>query len=566
MTPARTGLREGVRAATEETWMAECQGRPPVQVLGTRGMVSSMHPTASQIGADILKAGGNAVDAGVAVGAAISVLSPDWAGPAGDSAWLLYLRDSGTYRYLDGYTTCPAAISPERIAAHFDLDQRTDRRAYEEEPPEQRHVGMITGMVPGTPAAWCELAQRHGTMPLPALVEPAIDLAERGFPVNRYLAVAVKANRAKLHRFSSSRAVWFDAGGTEVGEAAVLRQPELADTLRRLAAGGQDGFYKGETAAAIVEHAQRQGGVVTLEDLGAYRAVWREVLRGTYRGRDIVVTSPPTAGVHVLQALNILEGYPFAELPFHGTQSVHLMIEALKLALADRRAVGGDPDFLPMNTASLADKVYAAELRSRIDEKRATPRGTAQFAAPSTTHFAVVDGKGNMVSATQTLGSRFGCGDTVPGTGLLMNDRTWWMFLGPGANQVAPGHRANIGHAATMVAEGGVPVATLGSPGGFGIVQYMVQVVSHMIDSGLDIQRAIEAPRFKIEHLRGRVGFERRFDAAMRSALADMGHEVFEFPEWSDRVGGVEGVSVDPATGVMLGGYDPRRNSLAVGL
>lgn len=559
---ADSGMRDAINAA----WLAECQARPPVQVWGTRGMVSSMHPAASQIGADILRRGGNAVDAAVAVGAAIAVLSPDWAGPAGDSAWLVYLKSSNEYRYLDGYSTGPAAISPQRISQHFGLDARVHRREHEEEPPESRHVGMITGMVPGTPAAWCELAQCHAALPLEALLEPAIDLAQRGFPVNQYLAHAVKAHRAKLERFATTRGVWFDAQGTEVAEGALLRQPELGDTLRRIAQGGRDGFYRGDTAAAIVRHSERYGGVMTFEDLAAYRCVWRDVLRGSYRSKDIIVTAPPTAGVHVLQALNILEGYALPQMPYHGVQALHLTIEALKLALGDRRGAGGDPDFMAMDTGRLADKAYAAELRARIDERRATPRGAADFTASSTTHFAVVDAMGNLVSATQTIGSRFGCGDTVAGTGLLMNDRTWWMSLAAGPNQVAPLHRANIGHAATIVARDGVPVAALGSPGGFGIVQYMVQIVSHMVDHGLDIQRAIEAARFKIEHLRGRVGFERRMDAATRAALSRMGHELFEFPEWSDRVGGVEGVAMDPTTGIMLGGYDPRRNSMAVGL
>jgi gamma-glutamyltranspeptidase/glutathione hydrolase len=553
------------RAATEAAWLAECQGRPPVQVWGTRGMVSAMHPAASQIGADILRAGGNAVDAAVAVGAAMSVLSPDWAGPAGDSAWLAYLKAPNQYFYLDGYSTCPAAITPERIAADFGLAADKHRRDYEEEPPGSRHVGMITAMTPGTPAAWCELAKRHAKLPFKALLEPAIDLAQRGFPVNRYLADAVTANRAKLKPYESTRAVWFVDKESLVGEGALLKQTDLAETLRRIARDGHAGFYAGETGAAIARHNERHGGVMTTEDLAAYRCVWRDVLRGTYRGRDIVVTAPPTAGVHVLQALNILEGYAMPRMPFHGAQTLHYTLEALKLALADRRGAGGDPDFLAMDTARLSSKTYAAELRALIDERRATPRGAADFTAASTTHFAVADAMGNMVSATQTIGSRFGCGDTIEGTGLLMNDRTWWMSLAPGPNQVAPLHRANIGHAATIVAENGVPVAALGSPGGFGIVQYMVQVVSHMVDHGLDLQRAIEAARFKIEHLRGRVGFERRMDAATRATLSGMGHELFEFPAWSDRVGGVEGVAVDPATGVMLGGYDPRRNSMATG-
>jgi gamma-glutamyltranspeptidase / glutathione hydrolase len=555
----------GSRAATEAAWLAECQGRPPVQVWGTRGMVSSMHPAASQIGVEILRAGGNAVDAAVAVGAAMSVLSTDWAGPAGDSAWLVYLKATNQYLYLDGYSTCPAVITPERIAAHFGLAADKHRRDYEEEPPEARHVGMITGMVPGTPAAWCELASRYATLPLPALLEPAVDLAQRGFPVNQYLAAAVKANRAKLHRFAASRAVWFQTDGNEIGEGAVLKQPDLAETLRSIARGGHDAFYCGDIAQAIAKHSERNGGAMTTADLAAYRSVWREVLRGSYRGKDIIVTAPPTAGVHVLQALNILERYPIDRMPFHGVQALHLMIEALKLALADRRGAGGDPDFLAMDTQRLADKTYAAELRLRIDEQRATPRGAADYTASSTTHFAVADAMGNMVSATQTIGSRFGCGDTVEGTGMLMNDRTWWMSLGRGPNQVAPFHRANIGHAPTIIARGGTPFAALGSPGGFGIVQYLVQVVSHMVDHGLDIQRAIEAPRFKIEDLQGRVGFERRMSLQTLSALRDMGHAVIEYPEWTDAVGGVEGVELLEDSRSMLGGYDPRRNSMAVG-
>lgn len=558
-------MNDSRQAATDAAWLAECDGRPPVQVWGTRGMVSSMHPAASQAGADILRSGGNAVDAAIAVGAAISVLSPDWAGPAGDSAWLLYLAPTKEYRYLDGYSTCPAAISPQRLAAHFKLDAKAHGEAFREEPPGERDAGIITSMIPGTPAAWCEL-QRHARLPFEALLEPAIELAQRGFPVNHYLATALHGHRTRLASFESSRALFFKADGTLRGEGQLLRQPELAETLQRLAQGGRESFYGGETARCIVDHSRRHGGVITPEDLEGYRCVWREVLRGSYRGKDVIVTAPPTAGVHVIEALNILEGYALRELPYHGAQSLHLMIEALKLALADRRSIGGDPDFMRMDTARFIDKAYAGELRARIDEHGAAARGATDMSAASTTHFVVADADGNMVSATQTIGSRFGCAETVAGTGLLMNDRTWWMSLGAGPNQVAPGHRANIGHAATLLADDGVPFAALGSPGGFGIVQYMVQVVSHMIDYGLDIQRAIEAARFKIENLNGRVGVECRVSASVRQALAAMGHEVFEFPAWSDRVGGVEGVAVDPATSVMLGGYDPRRNSMAVGL
>lgn len=188
------------------------------------------------------------------------------------------------------------------------------------------------------------------------------------------------------------------------------------------------------------------------------------------------------------------------------------------------------------------------------------------FAGSSTTHFVVADGAGNIVNATQTIGSGFGCGEVVEGTGMFMNDRTWWMALAGSPNTVAPGHRANIGHAPTMLAAGGRPYAALGSPGGLGIVQYVIQTIVNMVDYGLDVQSAIEAPRFKLEDLAGRVGIEKRVSAAVRRELAELGHEVVDYPEWTDRVGGVEGVFVDADTGNMLGGYDPRRNSLAAGL
>lgn len=563
MTAAAT---KKTQAVIDAAWLTECDGRPPVQIWGTRGMASSMHPVASQVGADVLRRGGNAIDAAVALGAAISVLSPDWAAPAGDSAWLLYHAESCQYAYLDGYSTCPAAISPQRIAQHFGLDVLADPRVFQEEPPEQRHLGMITAMVPGTPAAWVELAQRYGRLRFEELLDPAIEIAATGFPVNHYLAAALQAYRTKLAPHAATRRIFFKDDRAVLGEGERLRQPELAETLRRLARGGRDAFYDGETAACIIKHSGRHGGVITREDLRRYRCVWRDVVRGTYRGNDVIVTAPPTAGAHVIQALNILEGYALREMPYHGEQALHLTIEALKLALADRRSAGGDPDFLDMDVARLADKGYADALRLSIDARGATPRGVKESSASATTHFVVADAKGNLVSATQTIGSRFGCADMVEGTGLLMNDRTWWMSLAAGANQVAPFHRANIGHAPTILAQSGVPHATLGSPGGFGIVQYMVQVVSHMIDYGLDIQRAIEAPRFKIEDLRGRVGIERRVSSTTRQALTAMGHEVFEFPAWSDRVGGVEGVAVDPLTRHLLGGYDPRRNSMAVGL
>jgi len=553
-------------ASTRATVEAESGGRPVVQVWGTRGMASSMHPLASEAALDALRAGGNAVDAAVALAATISVTSPDWAGPAGDSAWLVYLAGTREFHYLDGYSTCPAATSAERLRQHFALDRSRDARAFAEEPPDCRHVGVVTSMVPGTPAAWVALASRFGRLGIDRVLQMAVHVAEHGFPVNEYLGLALETYARKIGPFASTRRVFCDGDGAVLRQGARLRQPDLAGVLRAIGERGHDGFYAGSTADRIVEHCRAHGGSITHEDLARYRVAWRNVVSGSYRGTGVVVTAPPTAGVHVLQALSILESFDLAELPYHGPKSLHLLIEALKLALADRRALGGDPDHVSMDVGRLLSADHLAALRARIDPERAATTGLDVFPGSSTTHLCVRDEAGNMVSATQSIGAAFGCAETVAGTGLLMNDRTWWMSLDDGPNGVAPLRRANIGHAPTMLLRDGVPFATLGSPGGFGIVQYVVQVAVNMLDYGLDIQRAIEAPRFRIEDLRGTVAIESRIDAATRGALAALGHGVVDLPAWTDRVGGVEGIVVDPGTGSMQGGYDPRRNSLAAGL
>lgn len=552
--------------AAAETLRVENGGRPPVQVWGSCGMASSMHPMATDAAVQILRQGGNAVDAAIALGAAISVTSHDWSGIAGDSAWLGYWAATGEYFYLDGYATCPRACTAETLQHHFNLDSAKDRHAFQEEPPECRNTGVITAMIPGTPAAWDELAQRFGSLPFAQLCAPAIALAERGFPINRFFAQQLAGASAKLLPYGSSRRIMCRADGSLVGEGATLRQPDLAATLRRLAERGRAGFYEGETAQLIVDYCRRHGGLLTAEDLTHYKPVWRDVLRGSYRDSEVIVTSPPTAGVHVIQALNILEGFDLSALEYHSAESLHLLIESVKLALADRRSIGGDPDFLPMDLKRLTSKREAEQLRKSVQRERARSLSAHEFSGSSTTHFVVADRAGNIVHATQTLGSIFGCGEVVEGTGMFMNNRTWWMALAGSPNTVAPGRRANIGHAPTMLGKAGRPYAALGAPGGFGIVQFVAQTVVNMLDYGLDIQSAIEAPRFRVENLAGRVGIEKRISTPVRKKLADMGHKVFDYEEWADRAGAVEGVFIDSRTGNMLGGYDPRRNSSAAGL
>jgi len=558
-------MRAPLRADTGATVEAELGNRPVVQVWGARGMATSMHPLASDAAVQVLRQGGNAVDAAIALGAVISVTSHDWAGMAGDSAWLSYNAQGGEFHYLDGYSTCPALARPERIREHFGLDRNRNGRAFQEEPLDARHTGVVTGMVPGTPAAWVELSKRFGSMPFERLLEPAIDLARRGFPINEYFAGALDSNARKGCRFRSSVRIVCDDSGTVLREGATLKQPDLADTLDRLARHGHDGFYDGTTADMIVQHCRREGATIRHADLQEYRAKWRNVVAGTYRGFGVVVTAPPTAGLHVIQALNLLERFDLGRLPYHGAASLHLLIEAVRLALRSRREIGGDPDQRAIDVASFASKAYANMHRDAIDIEHAGGGPTEALPGNATTHFCVVDAARNVVTATQTVGSAFGCGEVIDGTGMFLNDRTWWMALDGGPNVIAPSRRANIGHAPTVVMDGNRPLVALGSPGGFGIVQYVVQVLVNMLDYGIDLQRAIEVPRFRIEDLKGIVGIEQRAPAETRRALSMMGHDIVDYPAWTDRVGGVEGVYIHPTENVLLGGYDPRRNSLAAG-
>lgn len=530
-------------------------------------MVSAMHPDAAQAGLDILRAGGNAVDAAIAVGATIAVTNHDWSGLAGDSAWLIHWAQTRETIHLDGYSTCARNISAEALARHFEINPSGNSAALAEEPHNIRHTGIVTAMAPGTPAAWAEALRRYGSLPMRQLAARAIDLAAGGVPVSRYFARCLATHRDKVERFPASRAIFFKPDGEPLGEGETLVQRDLAGVLDRYAESPEQEFATGETAKLIAAAARAGGAALDAEDLAAYRPVWREPVEGRYRGRRVVVSPPPTAGIHVLQALAILEHFTLGALPYHSAQALHYQIEAVRAALVDRRRYAGDPDYAPIDIAALLDPARARAAAKEIAPDRICVFGDATPSlAASTTHFVVVDEAGNAVSATQTIGGDFGCGEVVKGTGLLMNDRTWWMSLREGPNAVAPGKRANIGHApAIAFAEDGAPWITLGSPGGFGIVQYVVQVLVDVMDYGIDLQSAIEAPRFRVMDLGGTVACETRFDAETLGALETIGHRVQRLAGWTDRVGGVEGVMRELATGNLLGGYDPRRNSLAAG-
>ncbi len=552
--------------STSRVFVQETQGRPAVQIWGRRAMASSAHPEATHAALDVLRAGGNAVDAAIALASTIAVTNHNLAGIAGDSAWLIYWATTGELRHLDGYSTCPKAMTPEVLMRHFDLDPVRDAAAFREEPANRRDAGLVTSTVPGTPAAWYEAWQRYGSKPFDGLLERAVGLARDGLPVIRYQAGSLRASRDMLARYPASRRIFFGSEDEILGEGDTLVQEDLAATLSRYAADPENEFYRGETAHAIVAWGRDAGAVATLDDFDGYTPVWRPALESSYRGHRVVAAGPPAAGIHVLQALNILETFALSDLEYHSPQSLHLLIEATKLALADRRGLAGDPDFVTLDVEALLDKGYAARRAAMIEPERAVPAKVGACSTENaTTHFVVRDTAGNVVSATQSIGGDFGAGEVVDGTGLVMNDRTWWMALADSPNMVAPLHRANIGHAPTIVFAGGEPWIALGSPGGFGIVQYVLQVLVNVIDYGFDIQSAIEAPRFRIEDLDRTISLESRIADETLDTLRRWGYDVTAFRPWTDCVGGVEAVAMDSRTGNILGGHDPRRNSLAAG-
>ena len=520
LSPTSSG-EEGAGAQTLpqlalDTYKQEQAGRPEVEVRGREAMVVCSHPLAAQAGARILMAEGNAVDAAVAVGVAL-VTEPRSCGLGGDTVMLIYWVQTGEFFALDGYSKVPAHPGlREMLAARADVKDNPE--ALKEEPRHPRRVrsaGILTAMVPGTTAAWTRAMERFGTKTLKEVFAPGIEYAENGFAVDSYFSYGLELDLANFDMLQYPFvAQTFYPGGKPLRAGDLLLQKDLAATLRTIAEGGFNVFYKGEIARKIARYAQDHGGVITEEDLANYDVAWRQPARTTYRGYEVIVAPPPTAGIHLQQQLSIVENYDLAKMGYHSADQLHVMIEACKLAGADRRGLAGDPDFVPMPRRGLLSKQYAAARKDLIKMRRARvpkydPGEAEAYESQDTTHFVVRDRWGNMVSCTTTRGNALGCKEVIEGTGIFLVDRTWFMALGPPSpNRIAPNRRANIGHAPTMIFKEGKPVMAIGSPGGDGIRQTVFQAIVHVIDFGFNIQRAIEAPRFTCSPLENRVSID----------------------------------------------------------
>ncbi|WP_138437601.1 gamma-glutamyltransferase [Marinobacter shengliensis] len=533
----------------------------PVQA--TQGMVATSHTLASEVALQVLKGGGNAMDAAVAAGFALAVTQPR-SGNIGGGGFLLYAPgDGGAPEAIDYRETAPAGATETMFqdSGGNVISQRS------------RFSHQAAG-VPGTVAGLALALERHGTLSLKEALAPAIRLAQDGFVVPYRFTEGLEQARERLQRWPATTATFYKEDGSAPQPGEIFRQPDLADTLKRIAEHGPAGFYQGKTAQLIVDEMQRHDGLITLDDLKAYRPAIRQPVHGKYRGYDIYSMSPPSSGgTHIIQILNILEGFPISDMGHNSAATIHHMAEAMKLAYADRAEYLGDTDFVDVPLNGLTSKAYAAELRKGINPKKARPASDikpgqpAAFESPETTHFSVVDRWGNAVSNTYTINFSYGSGITVAGAGFLLNNEmddfsakpgepNAYGLIGGEANKIEPGKRMLSSMSPTVVRKDNRNVLVTGSPGGSRIITTTLQVLMNVIDHNMNIQTAVAAPRIHHQWLPDEIRMEQGISPDTIRLLEAKGHEVTT----SAAMGAIQSIMIGD-DGTLYGGADPRRST-----
>ncbi|HKW74926.1 MAG TPA: gamma-glutamyltransferase [Terriglobales bacterium] len=556
--------------------VAAADGLRPVHA--NKAIVASVHPEASRVGAEIMRRGGNAVDAAVATGFALAVVHPE-AGNIGGGGFMLVRMASGEVHFLDYREKAPKAATRDMY-----LDAQGNVI------PNASLVGYRAIGVPGSVAGLVYAEKHWGTLPLSAVMEPAIRLARDG--VRLTYDEAQSMHEKELAQFAESKHI-FQRDGNYYQPGDLFRQPELARTLERIAANPDD-FYQGAMARELAQEIQRGGGLITAEDLASYEVKERQPIQGTYRGYQILSAPPPSSGgITLVESLNILEGYDLGKLGSRSADSMHLTVEAFRRAFYDRAEFLGDPDFNQLPVAQLIDKKYAAAWRESIDPMHASDskalrrpagfgdldrRAKAQAAfvgseSHNTTHYSVVDPQGNAVAVTTTLNESFGSAVTAGKLGFLLNDEMDDFTSKPGvpntygliqsaANSIAPGKRPLSAMAPTIVTKDGKLFLVLGSPGGPRIITTVANIVMGVVDYGLDIEQAVNAPRFHHQWEPDQIDVE---DVGISpdtlKLLEARGHKIKQENYWSDG----ECIAVDPRTGELLGASDGRNGGKAVG-
>ncbi len=534
---------------------------------GERGIVASVHPLATQAGIDAMKAGGNAIDAAVAVALTLGVVDGHNSG-LGGGCFLLIRRANGEIVALDGREMAPAAASRDMYLRDGKGDTNLSQ------------TGALASAVPGALAVYAQAVAQYGRRSLAELILPAAKIAEDGFPIDFVYARKLAATADKLRLFASPKTIFFKADGSVLSDGEVLKQTDLAKSYRAIAEHGADWFYRGAYAQTVGAWMKAHGGLITAEDFENYVVRPREAFSTGYRGYEIVGLPPPSSGgVHVAEILNILENFDLKSATAPGARH-HLIAEAMKLAFADRAFWLGDPDFVKV-PRGLVDKSYARDLSKRIDPSRTTPvpahsvppDAETRLFEKHTTHFSTADADGNWVACTATINTSFGSKVIVPGTGIFLNNEMDDFSIEPGvpnafklvgaeANAVAPRKRPLSSMSPTLVLKDGQPILSLGAAGGPTIISQTVLNLIAVIDLGLPLDEALAQPRIHQQWVPDQLRIEKALPAATRAALQKAGHELTE----DTTFGASQAVGRGPGGKGFVGASDPRTSGKAGGL
>jgi gamma-glutamyltranspeptidase/glutathione hydrolase len=529
-------------------------------IMGRNGMVCSNNPLASQVGMRILQQGGNAIDAAVAVASAVTLFEPAWSNPGGMGFMLVYLAETKELKALNYTGKAPYAAKQEM---------------YTKENIGVSHAaeGPMAPLAPGSFGGWAEALKEHGTMSLAQVLQPTIEYAEQGIPISyfftdRYYDVAksmsIYPNWAKI----------FYPNGRLLKPEEVYDRKDLAATFRKITdaeeksrflgrkkaiQAGRDVLYKGEIAKTIAKYYKENGGIIAEKDLAEYEAVWVKPISTTYRGYEVYTIPPNSSGITFLEELNIMEGFDVKALGHNTPEYIHLLTEAIKLGRADRVRYIADPDFVRIPVEGLLSKKYAEKQRARIDPNKAsqyTPGAPEEY--KGTTQITVADKYGNLVSLTQTGGYE---NEIIADTGITLYGMRWFDLDPKSVNRIEPGKRPRFNMSPSIVFKDGKPFMAFGTPGGESIWQHMPQMLINIIDFGMNIQEAIEAPRF-YSQLPMTLQLEKRIPAAVQKALEAKGHKIILAEEWS--LGAMNGIIINQENHFYMGGADPRREGYVV--
>ena len=532
------------------------------------GMVVTGQPLATQAGVEVLKKGGNAIDAAVTIGFVMAVTLPRAGNIGGGGFMLVNSADDSEVVAIDYREKAPAKAYRDMF---LDKDGNADSQL-------SRYSHLASG-VPGTVAGLVYALEKYGTISLEEALAPAIKYAEEGYILNEEHVKDIKSREKMLKSFPATEKVFFKEDGSfyEVGDLFV--QPDLAKTLKAIAKEGAKAFYEGETADLIVKQMEENGGLITKEDLANYQPSIRKPVHGTYRGYDIFSMCPPSSGgTHIVQILNILEGFDIGYMGHNSAETIHLMAEAMARAYADRAEYLGDTDFIEVPMKGLTSKAYAEKLRSQIhryeasDSSKIRAGNAPGYESDETTHFSIVDKYGNAVANTYTINFSFGSGIVVEGAGFLLNNEmddfsakpgvpNAYGLVGGDANAVEPNKRMLSSMSPTIVTKDGNVFLVTGSPGGSRIITTTLQVIMNVVDHKMNIQEAVNAPKIHHQWLPDEIRIEKGISLDTIKLLTEKGHHV----SLKGPMGAASSVMVDQDTGLFYGASDPRRQGLALG-